>query len=118
RADIRDRAALVRALDASQPSVVLHLAAQTVVRESYANPFDTFAVNVLGTAALLDAIRMRGQPCAVLVVSSDKCYANDESGRPFVEQDPLGGSDPYSASKGAVELVTQAYRDSFFPPDH
>jgi CDP-glucose 4,6-dehydratase len=117
RADIRDRDALLRALDASQPSVVLHLAAQTVVRQGYADPFETFSVNVMGTVALLDAIRMRGQPCAVVVVSSDKCYANDESGHPFEEQDPLGGNDPYSASKGAVELVAQAYRQTFFPPD-
>jgi len=72
---------------------------------------------VMGTVALLEAIRLRGRPCALVVVSSDKCYANDDSGHPFVEDDPLGGDDPYSASKSAVELVTQAYRRSFFPPD-
>ena len=65
---------------------------------------------------LLDALRATGQPCAVVVVTSDKCYANDESGRSFEEDDPLGGHDPYSASKAGTELVAQAYRDSFFPP--
>jgi CDP-glucose 4,6-dehydratase len=117
RADIRDRDAMLQALDASQPELLFHLAAQTVVRESYVNPLETISANVMGTAAILDAVRLRGKPCAVVVVSSDKCYANDESGRTFTEEDPLGGHDPYSASKGAVEIVTQSYRDSFFPPD-
>src|SRR5438445_8397556 len=76
RADIRDREALLRALDTSEPDVVLHLAARTVVREGYADPLDTFSANVMGTAALLDAVRLRGKPCAVVVVSTDKCYAN------------------------------------------
>jgi CDP-glucose 4,6-dehydratase len=117
RADIRDQTAVARALDASNPDVVLHLAAQTVVRASYVEPIETFSSNVMGTAAVLEAIRLRGKPCAVVVVTSDKCYANDESGRAFAEDDPLGGDDPYSASKGATELVAHAYRHSFFPPD-
>jgi CDP-glucose 4,6-dehydratase len=117
RADIRDRHSLLEALNESKPEVVLHLAARTVVRASFVDPFETISVNVMGTVALLEAIRLRGAPCAVVVVSSDKCYANDESGHPFVEDDPLGGDDPYSASKGALELVTHAYRGSFFPPD-
>ncbi|MBV9173886.1 MAG: CDP-glucose 4,6-dehydratase [Chloroflexi bacterium] len=117
RADIRDTGALKRALDESQPDVVLHLAARTVVRESFTDPVETVSANVMGTVTLLEAIRLRAQPCVVVVVSSDKCYANDESGKPFGEDDPLGGDDPYSASKSAVELVTQAYRRSFFPPD-
>jgi CDP-glucose 4,6-dehydratase len=117
REDIRDRDALRKALDETQPEVVLHLAARTVVRQSYVDPVETISANVMGTVALLEAIRVRGQPCAVVVVSTDKCYANDESGHPFAEDHPLGGDDPYSASKGAVELVTQAYRHSFFPPD-
>ena len=75
-------------------------------------------MNVLGTAVLLDALRAAAQPCAVVVVTSDKCYLNDESGRPFEEDDPLGGHDPYSASKAGTELVVNAYRDSFFPPSH
>jgi len=116
RADIRDQDRLERALRASEPDVILHLAAQTVVLEGYANPAETFSVNVVGSAVLLDAIRAVGRRCAVVMVSSDKCYANDESGRPFEEDDPLGGEDPYSASKAGTELVTAAYRASFFPP--
>jgi CDP-glucose 4,6-dehydratase len=117
RGDIRDGEALRKALDISQPDVILHLAARTVVREGYTDPLDTISANVMGTATLLDVVRMRGKPCAVVVVSTDKCYANDESGRAFAEGDALGGDDPYSASKGAVELVTHAYRQSFFPPE-
>jgi CDP-glucose 4,6-dehydratase len=117
RADLRDRARLEAVIRSCQPDVVLHLAAQTVVLEGYAEPAETFSVNVVGTAILLDAIRATGQRCAVVVVSSDKCYANDESGRPFEEGDPLGGEDPYSASKAGTELVSAAYRASFFPPD-
>ncbi|MDQ6672255.1 MAG: CDP-glucose 4,6-dehydratase [Chloroflexota bacterium] len=116
-ADVRDREALLGALRSSEPDVVLHLAARSVVRDSYANPLETISSNVIGTATVLDAIRELARPCAVVVVSSDKCYANDESGRPFVEDDRLGGADPYSASKAAVELVTDAYRRSFFPPE-
>ena len=117
RADIRDRARLEAALRSSRPDVVFHLAAQTVVLEGYAEPADTFSVNVVGSAMLLDAIRAVGRRCAVVVVSSDKCYANDESGRPFVESDKLGGDDPYSASKAGTELVAAAYRASFFPAE-
>jgi CDP-glucose 4,6-dehydratase len=115
RADIRDRTRLERALRQSKPDVVLHLAAQSVVLAGYTDPTETFSVNVLGTTVLLDAIRAIGRPCAVVVVTSDKCYANDESGRRFTEDDPLGGDDPYSASKAATELAAAAYRDSFFP---
>jgi CDP-glucose 4,6-dehydratase len=117
RADIRDRSALARAVRDSRPDVVLHLAAQTVVLEGYRQPIDTFDVNTIGTAVVLDALRGLDHPCAVVVVTSDKCYANDESGRPFAEGDPLGGDDPYSASKAAAELVTAAYRRSFFRPE-
>jgi CDP-glucose 4,6-dehydratase len=116
RADIRDRAAMEAAVRSSRPDVILHLAAQSVVLESYADPSETFSVNVLGTAVLLDAIRAVGRPCAVVIVTSDKCYANDESGRRFEEGDPLGGHDPYSASKAGTELVAASYRESFFPP--
>jgi CDP-glucose 4,6-dehydratase len=86
------------------------------VREGYARPAEAFSVNVDGTTALLDGVRALGRDCAVVVVTSDKCYANDESGRRFSEDDPLGGHDPYSASKAAQELVTQSYRASFFDP--
>jgi len=116
RGDLRDRDRLEQALRASQPDVILHLAAQTVVLEGYADPAETFSVNVVGSAVLLDAVRAIGRPCAVVMVSSDKCYQNDETGRPFGEDDPLGGEDPYSASKAGTELVSAAYRASFFPP--
>ena len=116
RADIRDGARLEAAIRSSRPDVILHLAAQSVVYDGYARPAETFSVNVLGTAVLLDAVRAIGRPCAVVIVTSDKCYANDESGRPFNEDDPLGGHDPYSASKAGTELVAAAYRQSYFPP--
>ena len=116
RADLRDRPSLEAALRSSEPDVILHLAAQSVVLEGYSEPSETFSVNVMGTAVLLDAIRAVGRPAAVVIVTSDKCYANDGSGRPFVESDPLGGHDPYSASKAGTELVAAAYRESFFPP--
>jgi CDP-glucose 4,6-dehydratase len=117
RGDIRDRDTLEAALRSSRPDVILHLAAQSVVLESYAEPSETFSVNVMGTAVLLDAVRAVGRPAAVVVVTSDKCYDNDGSGRPFDEGDPLGGHDPYSASKAGTELVAAAYRSSFFPAD-
>lgn len=116
RADIRDRIAIEGAIRSSRPDVIIHLAAQSVVLEGYAEPAETFSVNVLGTAVLLDALKAAAQPCAVVLVTSDKCYANDESGRPFEEDDPLGGHDPYSASKASTELLADAYRHSFFPP--
>jgi CDP-glucose 4,6-dehydratase len=114
--DVRDRGVVAEVVREAAPDVVLHLAARTVVREGYARPAEAFSVNVDGTTALLDAVRLLDRDCAVVVVTSDKCYANDESGRPFTEEDPLGGHDPYSASKAAQELVTQAYRSSYFDP--
>jgi CDP-glucose 4,6-dehydratase len=117
RGDIRDRDGFARAVGDSQPDIVLHLAAQTVVLDSYREPVETFDVNVVGTAAVLDVLRTIDRPCAVVVVTSDKCYANDESGRRFAERDRLGGADPYSASKAGTELVAAAYRHSFFPPE-
>ena len=115
--DIRDRSKLEAILRNVQPDVILHLAAQSVVRKGHLDPVETVSVNVMGTASLLEAIRQTGKPCAVVIVSSDKCYENDGSGEPFSETHPMGGSDPYSASKGAAELVTAAYRRSFFPPE-
>ena len=114
--DIRDRGAVASAVRESQADIVLHLAARTVVREGYARPAEHFSVNVDGTTNVLDAVRALDRPCAVVVVTSDKCYRNDDSGRPFTEADPLGGHDPYSASKAAQELVAQSYRLSFFDP--
>jgi CDP-glucose 4,6-dehydratase len=96
---------------------VLHLAAQPLVRASYQQPRETFEVNVVGTASVLDAVRALRRPCAVVVVTSDKCYDNREHTWGYRETDPLGGSDPYSASKGATEILVASYRHSFFPPE-
>jgi len=115
-ADIRDRAALSGAMAASDPEVVFHLAAQALVREGYRKPLETFEVNTLGTANVLDVARERRRPCVIVVVTSDKCYSNLEQVWGYRESDALGGDDPYSASKGAAELVVAAYRRSFFPP--
>ncbi len=98
----------------ARPEVVFHLAAQPLVRESYAEPRATFETNVMGTVNLLEAVRACDSVAAAVVVTSDKCYRNLEDGRPFVEDDAMGGRDPYSASKGCAELVTAAYAASFF----
>ncbi len=113
-ADILDRDALARSLGAFRPQVVLHLAAQSLVRRSYAEPVETFAVNVMGTAHLLDACRDCPGLEAVVVVTTDKVYANPETGDAFAEDDPLGGSEPYGLSKAAAELAAQAWRGAFF----
>jgi CDP-glucose 4,6-dehydratase len=114
RGDVRDAAAVRDAVAAARPEAVFHLAAQPLVRRSLRDPAETFAVNVLGTANLLDAVRAAKGVEAVVVVTSDKCYAPGE--RPHREDDPLGGADPYSASKAAQELVAAAYRDSYGLP--
>jgi CDP-glucose 4,6-dehydratase len=113
-ADVREPECLRAAVEAADPQVVFHLAAQALVRESYANPLGTFATNVLGTGALLEACRTRKNLECVVVVTSDKVYENAGSGRPFEEGDRLGGHDPYSASKAAAEILTRSFRDSFF----
>ena len=114
--DLRDPQALQRSVRAAAPDLVFHLAAQALVRRSYEVPEETFAVNVMGTAHLLDAVRDLAKPCAVICVTSDKCYANQEQVWGYREQDSMGGADPYSASKGAAELVIAAYRHSYFNP--
>jgi CDP-glucose 4,6-dehydratase len=114
--DIRDAGALARALADARPEVVFHLAAQPFVRRSLREPATTYEINVIGTVNVLEAVR-RAAPLAraVVVVTSDKCYANPSgSTRPFSEADPLGGSDPYSSSKACAELVTAAYRSALF----
>lgn len=111
--DIRDARAVTDALRATDPQIVFHLAAQPLVRASYTVPVDTFAVNVMGTAHLLAAATAAPRLRAVVVVTTDKVYDNDESGRPFRETDRLGGYDPYSASKACVELLCQSWRRSF-----
>lgn len=114
-ADIRDVTQLTAAVNAAEPDVIFHLAAQPLVRESYRCPLETHAVNYLGTANLLEAVRTRGRPCTVVVITTDKCYENKEQVWGYRENDALGGHDPYSASKAAAELLTASYRDSFFP---
>ena len=115
--DVRDLAAVVKVIESVRPDVIFHLAAQPLVRRSYAEPIETLQTNVLGTANVLEAVRRLGLPCAVLVVTTDKCYENPETGRAQIETDPLGGHDVYSASKACAELVVQSWRKSFFQTD-
>lgn len=112
--DVRDMKHVVDTMAAVQPDIVLHLAAQPLVRESYVTPVDTYATNVMGTAHVLEAVRNTPSVRSVVVVTSDKCYENREWLWGYREDDPMGGHDPYSSSKGAAELVTSAYRRSFF----
>ncbi len=114
--DINDPAIVADAVARARPSVVLHMAAQSLVRRSYAEPAGTFATNVMGTVHLLEALRDADGLDAILVVTTDKVYANEDRGRDFVEDDPLGGHDPYSASKAAAEIATASYGASFFEP--
>ncbi len=113
-ADVRDADAVARAVRQTKPDVVFHLAAQPLVRASYSNPVATYAVNVMGTAHVLEAVRQCEDVQAVVSVTTDKCYDNREWTWGYREIDPLGGDDPYSSSKAAAELVTAAYRRSFF----
>ena len=112
--DLRDQAAVEQALEGEAFDLVLHMAAQPIVRTSIEDPVATFSANVLGTAHLLQALRAQPALQAVLVITSDKVYANNEQGRAFQEGDALGGKDPYSASKAAAEIVTQSFARSFF----
>ncbi|MEM9209893.1 MAG: CDP-glucose 4,6-dehydratase [Pseudomonadota bacterium] len=97
-----------------KPEIVFHLAAQSIVRDAYRAPVDTYATNVMGTVNLLEALRSAESVKAILVATTDKVYENDERGRAFCEDDPLGGHDPYSASKACTEILTASYRRSFF----
>ena len=117
RADIRELDAVARAVAEARPEVVFHLAAQSLVRRSFREPLQTYQTNVMGTVNVLEAVRRSGCVRALVNVTSDKCYDNREQGRPFVEDDPKGGHDPYSSSKGCAELVADAYGRSFFVPD-
>ena len=116
-ADVRDAERLRAVIAEHRPEIVFHLAAQALVRASLTDPVETYATNVLGTVHLLDAVRREQGVRVVVNVTSDKCYENRETERPYVEDDPMGGFDPYSSSKGCAELVTAAYRRSFFPPE-
>jgi CDP-glucose 4,6-dehydratase len=113
-ADIRDFQRLKAELAACAPDVVIHMAAQSVVRRGYEDPIETYSSNVLGTVHLLEAVRQLGRPCVVVNVTSDKCYANQEWVWGYREDEPLCGRDPYSNSKSCAELVTAAYRESYF----
>lgn len=115
--DIRDRGSLGTLVEAESPEIVFHLAAQSLVRRSYVDPVETFDTNILGTVNLLEAVRTVGSVKAVVVVTSDKCYQNNEWVYAYRENDPLGGKDPYSSSKAGAELVTASYRESFFSSD-
>jgi CDP-glucose 4,6-dehydratase len=115
-ADIRDADILARALRDAEPEVVMHMAAQPLVRLSYQHPVETYATNVMGTVHLLEAVRASRGVRAVVNITTDKCYENREWIWGYRESDPMGGHDPYSSSKGCAELVASAYRSSFFNP--
>lgn len=114
--DIRNYNLLLATLQSVQPDIVIHMAAQPLVRESYKNPRETYEVNVMGTVNLLDAIRQIASVKAVVNVTTDKCYENREWHWGYRENEPMGGYDPYSNSKGCSELVTSSFRNSFFNP--
>ena len=115
--DVRDGALLQKSIIDFQPDFIFHLAAQPLVRLSYENPSQTFSINAIGTANLLDAVRLLKNPCNVIIITTDKVYENKEWQYPYRENDRLGGYDPYSASKACAELVVSSYRNSFFNPN-
>ncbi|MFA4858979.1 MAG: CDP-glucose 4,6-dehydratase [Candidatus Margulisiibacteriota bacterium] len=116
--DIRDLPKLKQVIRGARPDIVIHMAAQPLVRESYKNPIETFATNVMGTANVLEAMQGCGSVKAALIVTTDKCYENIGQRRGYKETDPLGGYDPYSSSKACAEIVTASYRQSFFQETH
>lgn len=115
--DVRDFATLSKVFEKYKPEIVIHMAAQPLVRYSYANPIETYATNVMGTVHLLEAARLAGNVRAIVNVTSDKCYENREWIWGYRENEAMGGYDPYSNSKGCAELVTAAYRNSYFHPE-
>jgi CDP-glucose 4,6-dehydratase len=117
RGDIRDFQRLKSAIAECNPEVVIHMAAQSVVRRAYEDPIENYSSNVMGTVHVLEALRQLKKPCVVVNVTSDKCYENREWIWGYRENESMGGRDPYSNSKGCAELVTSAYRESFFPAD-
>jgi len=116
-ADIRNLDKLQKAMTGAGPEIVIHMAAQSLVRYSYINPVETYATNVMGTVHVLESIRQLDCVRAAVIVTTDKCYENNEWPWGYRENEPMGGSDPYSNSKGCAELVTGAYRQSYFPPE-
>ena len=117
RGNILDCSKLEATMTGFAPEVVFHLAAQPLVRQSYSDPVGTYAANVMGTVHVLESVRKTSSVRAVVCVTTDKCYENKEWVWPYRESDPLGGYDPYSSSKACAEIVSSAYRSSFFPPD-
>lgn len=115
-ADIRDKKRVKKEIVKFQPDFIFHMAAQSLVLESYETPLETFEANALGTANVLDAVRALKKKCMVVIITTDKVYKNPEAGIPFKEEDSLGGHDPYSASKAVAEIISESYRLSFFPP--
>jgi CDP-glucose 4,6-dehydratase len=116
-ADVRDYAELRDSINRVRPDIIFHLAAQSVIGESYIKPIETVQTNVLGTANVMDAVRESGIETAMIMVTSDKSYKNEEGLQGYRENDPLGGYDPYSGSKAAAEILIQSWRSSFFNPD-
>jgi CDP-glucose 4,6-dehydratase len=116
RGDVRDLSNIIKCINNTKPEIIIHLAAQALVCESYKNPIDTYAINVMGTANLLEAVRQTEGVRVVVNVTTDKCYENREWVWGYREHEAMGGHDPYSSSKGCSELVTSAYRRSFFNP--
>lgn len=114
--DVRDFTKILEVINRYQPEIIIHMAAQSLVRESYEDPIETFETNVIGTANILEAARKSGMPRVIINVTSDKCYQNTGSQSGYREEDPMGGYDPYSSSKGCAELVTASFRNSFFNP--
>jgi CDP-glucose 4,6-dehydratase len=114
--DVRDYKSLAKAIKAARPEIVIHMAAQSLVRESYRNPVETYSINVMGTVNLFEAVKNAKGVKAVINVTTDKCYENREWVWGYRENEPLGGYDPYANSKACSELVTSAYRNSFFNP--
>ena len=112
--DVRDLPAVRRVVEETQPDFVFHLAAQPLVRLSYEQPVETYATNVMGTVNVLEAVRLANRRCVVVAITTDKCYENKEWVHSYREEDPMGGYDPYSSSKGAAELVIASYRRSYF----
>lgn len=112
--DIRDFKEIWLAIDKFRPEIIIHMAAQSLVRHSYQNPVETFSTNVMGTVHILQAARMCGSVKSIVNVTTDKCYQNHEWPWPYRENDSLGGNDPYSTSKACAELVSSAFRESFF----
>ncbi|MDX2163373.1 MAG: CDP-glucose 4,6-dehydratase [bacterium] len=114
--DIRHTAALTEVVRSHKPDFIFHMAAQPLVLESYQNPVETFDVNVMGSISVMEAVRAARQPCALIMVVTDKCYENREWHYGYRETDALGGYDPYSASKAAMDIAVSSYRSSFFNP--